>query len=214
MRYWKALQRLEEFISATIQQRRAGNQEGDDLLSMFLNLQDENGNPMNDQQLRDEIMTFFLAGHETTALALSWTWYLLSQHPEVEAKLLAELQTVLGDRTPTVEDFQRLSYTKMVLMESMRLYPPGYYLGRQAVQECKIGRYRIPAGATVFVSQWVMHRDPRYFDNPEEFNPDRWDNDLAKRLPKYAYFPFGRGPRICISKSLVPLEATKLKLTT
>ena len=168
---------------------------------------------MTDQQLRDEVMNLLLAGHETTANALSWTWMLLSQNPLVQTKLQEELQLVLGGRVPTMADLPQLRYTERVVMESMRLYPPVWAITRQALQDCEIGGYPIPAGTNVFMSQWVMHRDPRYFDNPEEFNPDRWADDLAKRLPTYAYFPFGGGPRVCIGKSFALMEAVLVLAT-
>lgn len=162
---------------------------------------------MTDQQLRDEVMTLFLAGHETTANALSWTWYLLAQHPEVEAKLRAELQAVLGDRLPTAQDVPRLPYTERVVLESMRLYPPVYGFSRQAVQPCTIGGFAIPAGTTLIMAQWVLHRDPRWFTDPERFDPDRWTPEFQKQLPKYVYIPFGAGPRVCIGNSFSMMEA-------
>lgn len=213
LRYRRAVQSLDALVYTIIRLRRASTQDSGDLLSMLLRAQDEDGSRMNDQQLRDEIITLFLAGHETTALVLSWTWYLLSQHPAAEATLLVELQAVLGGRAPTIDDLRRLSYTKMVVMESMRLYPPVYAFGREALQDCEIGGYQVPAGTTLFMSQWVMHRDPRYFDHPEEFNPDRWSHDLANRLPKYAYFPFGGGPRLCIGNAFAMTEAVLLLAT-
>jgi cytochrome P450 len=138
---------------------------------------------------------------------------LLSQNPVVEAKLLEELQTVLGGRVPSMADLPQLRYTERVVLESMRLYPPVWATTRQALQDCEIGGYPIAAGTNVFMSQWVMHRDPRYFDNPEEFEPDRWADDLAKRLPTYAYFPFGGGSRVCIGKSFAMMEAVLVVAT-
>jgi cytochrome P450 len=168
---------------------------------------------MTDLQLRDEAMTLLLAGHETTALALSWTWYLLALYPEVEEELEAELQAVLGGRSPTVADLPRLRYTEHVVTEAMRLYPPAYVQCREAIDDCTIGGYHVPRGTTLFIFQWVLHRDPRYFDNPEKFHPDRWADGLAQRLPKYAYFPFGGGPRMCIGNSFAMME-TVLVLAT
>jgi cytochrome P450 len=202
------VRRLDEIIYGLIKERRASGRDQGDLLSMLLHAQDEDdGSRMTDKQVRDEAMTLFLAGHETTANALSWTWYLLAQHPEVEARLLAELQTVLGGRAPTVADLPQLPYTEMVVTEAMRVYPPVYAFGREAVQACTLGGYRIPARMTVIVSQWLMHHDPRYWDSPEEFRPERWADGLAKRLPKFVYFPFGGGPRICIGNSFALMEA-------
>ncbi len=213
LRFRKAVQRLDEIVYGIIHQHRTSGKDTGDLLSMLLHIQDEDGSQMTDQQLRDEVMNLLLAGHETTANALSWTWMLLSQNPVVEAKLLEELQAVLGGRVPTMADLPQLPYTERVVLESMRLYPPVWATTRQAVQDCEIGGYVIPGGTNVFMSQWVMHRDPRYFDNPEEFEPDRWADDLAKRLPTYAYFPFGGGPRVCIGKSFAMMEAVLVVAT-
>jgi cytochrome P450 len=213
LRYRKAVHRLNDLIYKVIRERRAATSRSDDLLSLLLHAQDIDGTRMTDRQLRDEAITLFLAGHETTALALSWTWYLLSQHPEVEAKLWAELAAVLGGRSPSVADLDRLRYTGMVVMESLRLYPPAYVMGREAVNDCEIGGYPVGRGNTVFVSQWLMHHDARYFENPDAFLPERWADGLAKRLPKYAYFPFGGGPRMCIGSNFAAIEAALLLAT-
>jgi cytochrome P450 len=214
LRTRRAVRRLDEIIYGFIRERRASGAERGDLLSILLHARDEDdGSRMTDRQLRDEAMTLFLAGHETTANALSWTWYLLAEHPEAEARLLAELEAVLGGRAPTVADLPRLRYTEMVVTESMRVYPPVYAFGREAVQPCMLGGYDIPAGMTVFMSQWLMHRDPRYFDRPEEFRPERWADGLARRLPKFAYFPFGGGPRLCIGNTFAMMEAVLLLAT-
>lgn len=213
LRFRKAVQRLDEIVHNIIQQHRTSGKDMGDLLSMLLHIQDNDGSQMTDQQLRDEVMNLLLAGHETTANALSWTWMLLSQNPEVQTKLQEELQAVLGGRVPTMTDLPQLRYTERVVLESMRLYPPVWAITRQALQDCEIGGYPIPAGTNVFMSQWVMHRDFRYFDNPEEFNPDRWADDLSKRLPTYAYFPFGGGPRVCIGKSFAMMEAVLVVAT-
>jgi cytochrome P450 len=162
---------------------------------------------MTDQQLRDEVMTLLLAGHETTAVSLSWIWYLLAQHPEVEKKLWSELRGVLNGKSPGMQDLSKLPYTERVVKETMRLYPPAWAVVRNALKDCEIGGYRVPAGATVVVSQWVMHRDPRYYEQPERFNPDRWLDEQAKAAPKFAYFPFGGGPRTCIGASFAAMEA-------
>jgi cytochrome P450 len=213
LRYRKAVHRLNDLIYKAIRERRAATSRSDDLLSLLLHAQDSDGTKMTDQQLRDEAITLFLAGHETTALALSWTWYLLSQHPEVEAKLWAELAAVLGGRAPSVADLARLHYTGMVVMESLRLYPPAYVMGREAVNDCEVGGYPVGRGNTVFVSQWLMHHDARYFENPDAFIPERWADGLVKRLPKYAYFPFGGGPRMCIGSNFAAIEAALLLAT-
>ncbi len=210
LRYGRAVERLDRIIYDIIRQRRASGRDAGDLLSMLLHAQDEDGSRMTDRQLRDEAMTLILAGHETTAIALSWTWYLLAQHPEVEAKLLAELCQVLGGRSPRVQDLPRLPYTEMVVKESMRLYPPAYAMARIALEDCEMGGYRVHAKASLVMSQWVMHRDPRYYEEPERFNPERWVNGLEKRLPKFAYFPFGGGPRLCIGAPFAMMEAVLL----
>ena len=213
LRYRRAVRRLDELVYGIIKERRSDQSDRGDLLSMLMAARDEDGSRMSDQQLRDEVITLFLAGHETTALVLSWTWYLLSQHPEKEAKLLSELDRVLGERKPSVEDMSQLSYTGMVVHESMRLYPPAYAFGREAVADCEIGGYHIPRGTTLFLSPWVTHRDERFFKKPEEFEPERWENNLIKRLPKLAYLPFGGGPRVCIGNSFAVMEATLLLAT-
>jgi cytochrome P450 len=179
-----------------------------------MHAQDENGNRMGDQQLRDEVMTFFLAGHETTALALTWTWYLLAQHPEIESRVIDELKEVLNGRSPTIADLQRLRYTEMVVKESMRLYPPAWLLSREAKRDFEVYGYSIRKGAQVLMSQWVMHRDARYFDRPEEFRPERWADEHTKSLPRFAYFPFGGGPRVCIGTSYAMMEAILILATT
>ena len=210
LRYRRAVRRLDELVYGIIKERRRNPSDRGDLLSMLMAARDEDGDAMSDRQLRDEVITLFLAGHETTALALTWTWYLLARHPEKEAKLLSELDRVLGGRAPSVEDMPRLPYAGSVVYESMRLYPPAYAFGREAVADCEIGGYHIPRGTTVFLSPWVMHRDGRFFERPEEFEPERWENNLMKRLPKLAYLPFGGGPRVCIGNSFAMMEATLL----
>jgi cytochrome P450 len=177
---------------------------------MLLLAQDEDGSRMTDRQLRDETMTLFLAGHETTALTLTWSWYLLAQHPEANERLAAEWRDVLGDRPPTVDDVPRLRFTECVALEAMRLLPPVYILGREATAPCELGGYHVRRGMTVLMSQWVTQRDPRWFDAPDEFRPERWQDGLINRLPKYAYFPFGGGPRVCIGNTFAMLEAVLL----
>ncbi len=161
---------------------------------------------MSDRQLRDEVMTLFLAGHETTALTLAWSWYLLGTNPDAEAKFHAELDEVLDGREPTMADVPRLKYTEQIAKESMRLYPPAYGLGREAIDDYEIGGYHVPKGTQVFMFQWVTQRDPRFYDRPDEFLPERWTEDFIARLPKYAYFPFGGGPRACIGASFAMME--------
>jgi cytochrome P450 len=206
-RFRKAVAQLDQIIYDTIHQRRKSGVDCGDLLSRLLAAQDEDGSTMTDRQLRDELITLFLAGHETTALALSFTFYLLAQHPEVDAKLSAELEDVLGGRLPTYGDIARLRYTEWVIKESMRLYPPAYSIGREALADCEIAGYHIPKGTQIALFQWIVHRDPRWFEDPETFRPERWDNDLARRIPRCAYFPFGDGPRICIGNQFAMMEA-------
>jgi cytochrome P450 len=157
-------------------------------------------------------MTLFLAGHETTAIALSWGCYLITQNPQVERKLAEELRAVLGDRLPTPEDLPRLRYTEMVLKETMRLYPAVWGIGRKAVKECELGGYRVPAGSNIFILQWRTQRDPRFFSDPERFDPERWREDPVRsgKVPRFAYFPFGGGPRACVGASFAMMEATLL----
>jgi cytochrome P450 len=168
---------------------------------------------MTDRELRDEVVTLFLAGHETTALALSYSFYLLATHPEAEARLSAELAEVLRGRPPTSADVPRLRYAEWVAKESMRLYPPAPSIGREAINDCEIGGYHVPKGTQIGLMQWVVHRDPRWFDEAEAFRPERWDNDLAKRLPRGAYFPFGDGPRVCIGNHFAMMETVLILAT-
>jgi cytochrome P450 len=214
LRYRRSVERLDKIIYRFIAERRASKEEKHDLLSLLLRARDEDdGGQMTDRQLRDEAMTLFLAGHETTAVALSFTWYLLAQHPETVAKLLDEVRRVLGDRPPTVDDVPHLPYTEAVILEAMRLYPPAYSFGRLARESIDLDGHHIPASTTVLVSQWVMHRHPRWWEDPEHFRPERWLDGLAKRLPRFAYFPFGGGPRQCIGNTFAMME-TVLVLAT
>ncbi|MBD2664127.1 cytochrome P450 [Richelia sinica FACHB-800] len=210
-RYQEAIKLLDETVYAMINHRRSSGVTGKDLLGMLMEVEDaDDGSRMTDKQLRDETTTLILAGHETTANALSWTWMLLAQHPHVREKLSAELKTVLNGRPPTMADLPQLPYTTWVIKESMRLYPPATDVSREATQDCEIGGYFIPKGTTLIASQWVMHRDSRYFSDPELFQPERWANDLEKQLPRGVYFPFGDGPRVCIGKSFALMEAVLL----
>ena len=205
-------QRLDETIYRIIAEHRAAGVDRGDLLSMLLLAQDteEATGGMSDEQLRDEVMTLFLAGHETTANALAWTWYLLSQNPIVEAKMHAEIDEVLGTQLPTFEDVRRLNYTERVFTEAMRLYPPVWVMSRRAVSACKIGGYYVPAKSIVLLSQFVTHHDERYYDEPERFDPDRWLPEARAGRPKYAYFPFGGGPRLCIGEQFAWMEGILL----
>jgi cytochrome P450 len=177
---------------------------------MLLQAHDEDdGGRMTDRQLRDEVMTIFLAGHETSALTLSWAWWLLALNPNVEKRFHNELDQVLNGRLPTLADFPRLRFTEMIAKESMRLYPPAFGLGREAVADCEIGGYHVPARSQVFMFQWATQRDPRFFYEPDEFRPERW-NEGDQTLPKYAYFPFGGGPRACIGNYFAMIEIVLL----
>jgi cytochrome P450 len=209
LRYRSAVRRLDSVVDRIIEEHRARDGRGD-LLSMLMQARDDDGQPMTDAQLRDEAITIMLAGHETTAIALAWTCLLLSQHPAVAENLHEEIREVLGDRPPTMSDLPRLRLADMVVSESLRLYPPAYALGREAVNDCTIGEYSVPAGASVFMSPYVVHRDARWFDEPERFLPERWAGNAAQRLPRFAYFPFGGGPRICIGNRFAIMEAVLL----
>ena len=210
-RFRRSARRVEAVILDIIEGRRktiaATGAAGGDLLSLLIAARDEEGGEMTDAQVRDEALTLFLAGHETTALALTYALWLLARHPDRQARLADELRAVLGDRPPGLADLERLRYTEMVLMETMRLYPPAWALGRRATQEIEVGGFRFPEGAEFIMSQWVVHRDPRRFDEPESFRPERWEGDLAQRLPRFAYFPFGGGPRVCIGNRFAMMEA-------
>lgn len=214
LRFRRALRRLENVIYAIIRRRRDSGEDTGDLLSMLLAVRDEEtGEGMTDQQLRDEVMTILLAGHETTALNLAWTFYQLASYPRVEGKLFAELEEVLGGRAPEAGDLTRLPYADAVIKESLRLYPPAWGFGREALEEFEVGGYRVPAGTQVIFSQWVTHRDERFFEDAAVFRPERWLDGSTKDLHRYAYFPFGGGPRLCIGRSFATLEAVLL-LTT
>ena len=208
-----AIRNIEKVLYRIIAEKRASGRDAGDLLSMLLAAQDEDGSRMTDQQLRDEAITLFLAGHETTANTLSWTWWLLAQNPAVEAKLHAELRNVLGGRTPSLDDLPKLVYTNHIITESMRLYPPAWGTARTAIEDHEIAGYAVPKGSGVSFAQWTVHRDARWYDAPEEFRPERWEGDLLKRIPRFAYFPFGGGPRQCIGNSFALMEAALVLAT-
>ncbi|MFY0545153.1 cytochrome P450 [Brevibacillus sp. H7] len=212
LKFREAAETLDKAIYAIIdERRRTGNTERTDLLGMLLAARDEDdGTGMTDKQVRDEVMTIFLAGHETTANTMSWIWYLLATHPEAEKKLQSELDEVLGGRTPTVEDIPRLAYVNQIISEAMRLYPAAWAISREVVDEVDIGGQTFHPGETLMMSQYVMHRNPKYYDNPDQFLPERFAGDLLKRIPSFAYFPFGGGPRICIGNNFARMEAALL----
>ncbi len=206
LRFQRAVQRVDEIMLGIIQRRRNQEPGGTDLLSKLLFPPDPK-DAMTDQQLRDELLTLFLAGHETTALALSFCFRLIALHPEVEQKVRDEIQMVLGDRDATAADYQRLTYTEMVLKESMRLYPPVWSIGRESLEEVEIGGYKFPKGTTFEMWQWVIHRDARWYPEPEVFRPERWTKEEIESRPRCSYFPFGDGPRICIGLTFAMMEA-------
>lgn len=214
-RFQKARQRLDSTIYRIINERRAAAVDRGDLLSMLIAARDDEGDGtgMTDEQLRDEAMTIFLAGHETTANALTWTWYLLSQHPEVAARFHAEIDEALRGRLPSAEDFPRLRYTEMVLAESMRLYPPAWLIGRRALSDYQINGYRIPARSILLLSQFVTHHDARFFPDPFRFDPERWTPEARESRPKFSYFPFGGGPRLCIGEHFAWMEGVLVLAT-
>jgi len=221
--FQKAKKDLDSIVYSIIKEHRKKLDKGDDteshddLLLTLLQAQDEEAGigRMTDEQLRDEVMTIFLAGHETTANALTWTYYLLSENPLIETRLQEELYSIFGNsRTPiTVDDVPKLQYTEKVLTESMRLFPPAWALGRQAIDDYKVGGYSVPKGSIILMSQYVMHRDPRYFPEPDRFNPDRWTEEFKKQLPRFSYFPFGGGIRGCIGEPFAWLEGILLIAT-
>jgi cytochrome P450 len=213
LRFKRARARLDATIYRMIDERRRSPADRGDLLSMLLLAQDPEAtggasDRMSDEQVRDEAMTLFLAGHETTANLLTWSWYLLSEHPEVEARLHAELDRELAGRLPTAADLPRLSYTRMVLAESMRLYPPAWILGRRAVEEVEVGGFPVAPRTIVLMSQYVTHRDARWFAEPERFDPERWLPERVAERPKFSYFPFGAGTRVCIGEQFAWMEGT------
>jgi cytochrome P450 len=209
LRYMRAIRTLESLVYSLIDGRRGTGEDGGDLLSMFVQARDsETGEGLGRKQLRDEVMTFLAAGYETTARALAWTFYLLDRNPGEGRKLREELARVLGGRTPTYEDLPRLVYTKMFVQESMRLYPPVWGLARRARGEDEIGGHRVPKGSRLIVSSYVTHRHPDFWENPEKFEPERFTTERSEARPRYAYFPFGGGPRQCIGVNFATMEAT------
>jgi cytochrome P450 len=212
----EARRRLDDIIYRIIAERRgaiAAGAQGNDLLSLLLRAQDEEGGTgaMSDEQVRDECVTLVLAGHETTANALTWTWYLLSQHPEIEARLHDELDSTLGNRLPAAADVPQLRYAEMIFAEAMRLYPPAWGLARKALEAHTIGGYVIPRGGVILMNQYVTHRDPRWYPDPEKFDPGRWAGENDR--PKFVYFPFGGGPRQCIGENFAWMEGVLLLST-
>ena len=209
--YLEARAELDRVVYQIIAQRRTKSQDSgnrDDLLSLLLRARDaDTGAAMDDHQLRDEVITLLAAGHETTAVALSWVWYVLAQHPEVERRLHAELDVALGGRAPAIEDLPRLPYTRMVIEEAIRLYPPAWAIIRRAISADQIGPYSIPAGMLIMISPYTIHRHPGFWDNPETFDPERFTPERSAGRPHFAYMPFGGGPRQCIGNTFALTEA-------
>lgn len=197
---------LTGLIDGLIQERRASSADRGDLLSMLIHAHDENGDALSNAEVRDEILTFVLAGQETTSLALVWVWYALACNPQVEAAVHGELEHVLGGRLPTSADLPALDYTTRVVSETLRLYPPAYVLTRRVVAPCTIRGYAVPADSGVVLSPYTMQRRPDYFPDPERFDPDRWTPEAVESRPRFSYFPFGGGPRVCIGEPLARLE--------
>lgn len=204
-----AIRRMDEVVYRMVRERRASSARGDDLLSWLIEARDEQG-ALDDKQLRDELVTLLLAGHETTSLALTWTLMLLSENPDVERRLARHLDEVLRGRAPQPGDEPNLGFTRQVVEEGMRLRPPVWGAGREALEDIALGEFVIPKGTQIFFTQWVTHHDPRFFPNPEHFDPDRWSADERESIPRYAYFPFGGGPRVCVGMNFAMMEATLL----
>jgi cytochrome P450 len=205
---------MDAVVYAIISERRKQNTDTGDLLSMLLLIEDaDTGERMTDTQLRDEVLTMLVAGHETTATALTWAWGLLDQHPEVRSKLDAELAQVLGGRAPTMDDVPNLTYTRMIIDETMRLYPPVYIFSRHVVADDELNGYHIPKGASVDLSPYLTHRHPDFWEEPERFMPERFSAEQVAARHKYAYIPFSTGPRICIGNNFALLEMTLVLAT-
>ncbi|MEO5825052.1 MAG: cytochrome P450 [Gemmatimonadales bacterium] len=214
-RFLRARAHLDAAIYGLIESRRRDGQDHGDLLSMLLAAQDSEGDGgrMTDKQVRDEALTLFLTAFDTVSLTLTWTWYVLAQHPEVETALHAELDRVLGGRTPTVDDLAKLPYLRMVITETLRLYPPAWATAREVCEEFSVGGYTMPVGTLILMSQWVVQRDPRWFANPEACLPERWDHANDSRPPRFSYFPFGGGSRGCIGQNYGLQEAALIMAT-
>jgi len=220
--FQQAKRKLDSIVYSMIAEHRDNERKGvlqSDLLFTLLQAQDSEAGieRMTDSQLRDEVMTIFLAGHETTSNALTWTFYLLSQNPSVDAKLYEEITSILGNgkdtRIPTIEDIPKLEYAEKVFRESMRLYPPAWTIGRQAINDYKVDKYIIPSRSIVLMSQYVMHHNPKYFPDPDRFYPERWTKQTKLQLPRFSYFPFGGGIRGCLGEPFAWMEGILLLST-
>ena len=213
IRSWRANQALDNIVYGFIEQRRRTGEDRGDLLSMLLLAEDADGERMTDLQARDEAVTLFLAGHETTANTLNWTWWLLAQHPEIESKLHAELDEVLGGRAPKLEDLRNLPYTDIVIKEALRLMPAVWSVSRTAAEDTEVCGYPMPKGTTAQVILYLLHRNPAYWTQPNDFIPERWQQPEIETLHKYAYLPFAGGARVCIGNSFASMEANLLLAT-
>ncbi|WP_196260236.1 cytochrome P450 [Pelagibacterium limicola] len=210
IRYRKGIKALEALIYRIIEDQRAGRSAPEGLIGQLMGARDETGRPMSDVQLRDAICNMLLAGYETSALTMAWGFDLLGRERDIQDQIAAEVRDVIGDRTPTHEDLPALKLTENAIIEILRLRPPGWMIGREAIEDTRIGNYDIPKGMTLLTSPWVTQRDPRYFDDPQAFRPERWAGNLRRTLPRFAYFPFGGGPRVCIGNRFAMMEAMLL----
>ena len=206
-----AVANIDSVLDELVAQHQSGSDDDMDMVSILQRAQRDKG--LSSETLKDELMTILLAGHDTTALSLTYSFYLLSKHPEVEQKFHKELENVLDDSPPTAADIRQLNYTENIIQEAMRLYPPVYCTFREPTQQVTLGGYSIPSGSLVMLPQWGVHRDPRWYDQPDEFDPGRWDSERAAKRPTYSYFPFGGGPRHCIGKHLAMVEAQLILAT-
>ena len=211
----QALETIDSALYKIIAERKSDVGNRHDLLSLLLQHSGDNesGNVFSEKQVRDEVITFYIAGQETTANALCWTWHLVSQNKEVEEKIYSEIRDVLGDRLPTYEDLDSLIYIRNTVNESLRMFPPAWAVSRRVISDYDVREYTIPAGADIYMSQYVVHYDKRFYDQPHVFNPDRWNNIEEKEFPRYAFFPFGGGPRRCIGEPFAMMEAVLLIAT-
>jgi len=215
LRFRRAVRELDAVIYRMIRRRKAGELNGSGLLTLLMQVKDEETNvAMAEKQLRDEVLTLLIAGHETTANTLAWIFWLLAGHPEADRRLHEEVRAVLGARQQfEAVDVDRLEYGRMVILEGLRLYPPGWFIGREALSDVRLGGYRVPKGGVVMMSQYVMHRDSRYFTQPDRFSPERWEGGFQERLPRGAYFPFSAGDRHCIGEGFAWQEALLILAT-
>jgi cytochrome P450 len=206
IRYNRAINTFDAVVMDIIDEHRAQDDPPDDVVSKLLAARDEDGAPLPDTQIRDEVLTLLLAGHDTTALALGYIWYLLSNHPDIQKRLFRELNRVIGDRSPKLEDLFELTFTEQIIKEALRLYPPVYLFAREPKTDDEIGGYDVAEGTLLLFNQWVIQRDNRFFDNPDEFDPDRWTAEFEETLHPYAYYPFSGGPRRCIGEQFAMQE--------